>query len=63
MPRWRSWDASSAMTSRGLLSPGTGGGTPRLSKTVCAFLTGSGLSLNARKRQIYRQKYKGSCDD
>lgn len=38
------------MASRGLLPPRSGDGTPRLRTTVCVFLTGSGLSLNANNR-------------
>lgn len=38
------------MASRGLLPPRSGDGTPRLRTTVCVFLTGSGLPLNANNR-------------
>lgn len=38
------------MASRGLLSPGTGNGSPRLRQPVSVFLAGYGLLLIANKR-------------
>lgn len=48
----RTWPASCTVASRGLLSPRTRDGSPRLRQAVGVFLTGCGSLLNGNNRFI-----------